>query len=295
MGEQVSNPLTLSKSLRPYKPYQVKNDTMYSKKIIIALMAIFILEACSKVPITGRKQVKLLPEYMLIDMSLDSYSQFLSESTVIKSTSEANMVQTIGNKMSKAVGTYLRADGSEKRIEGFKWQFNLVDDPQVNAWCMPGGKVVVYSGILPVTKTETGLATVMDHEIAHAIARHGNERMSQGLALQMGALGLDVALRNKPEQTRALFNTAYGVGATLGLMLPYSRLHETEADKMGLVFMALAGYDPSESVRFWERMAAQSSGAPPQFLSTHPSHETRIKNLKAFLPEAHKIYNLKKK
>ena len=160
---------------------------------------------------------------------------------------------------------------------------------------MPGGKVVVYSGILPITKTEAGLATVMGHEIAHAIARHGNERMSQGLALQLGGVALDIALHDKPEETRALYTSAYGLGAALGVMLPYSRLHETEADKMGLVFMALAGYDPAESVKFWERMAAQGGGAPPEFLSTHPSHETRINNLKALLPEAQKIYRLKHK
>ena len=170
-----------------------------------------------------------------------------------------------------------------------------MEDDQVNAWCMPGGKVVVYTGILPVTKTEAGLAAVMGHEIAHAIARHGNERMSQALALQLGGLALDIALQNKPDEVRALVHAVYGLGATLGVMLPYSRKHEIEADYMGLVFMAFAGYDPAESVKFWERMAVQSGGVHLGFLSTHPSHETRIKKLKALLPEAQKIYRIKHK
>lgn len=177
-----------------------------------------------------------------------------------------------------------------KRVEGFKWEFNLVDDNAVNAWCMPGGKVVFYTGILPITKTEKGLAVVMGHEVAHAIARHGNERMSQGLATQLGGVALGVALSNKPQQTQQIFNQAYGVGSTLGT-LKFSRKHESEADKMGAIFMALAGYNPQESVELWRRMKASSGGAaPPEFMSTHPSHDTRIKDLQAYMPKALKYY-----
>ena len=174
-------------------------------------------------------------------------------------------------------------------MKDFKWEFNLVEDNTVNAWCMPGGKVVFYTGILPITKDEKGIAVVMGHEIAHAIARHGNERMSQGLALQGGGIALSLALSDKPELTQNLFQQAYGLGGQLG-MLKYSRSHDSEADKMGLVFMAMAGYDPREAVEFWKRMAAQGGQKPPEFLSTHPSDDTRIKDLEDFMPEALKYY-----
>jgi len=175
-------------------------------------------------------------------------------------------------------------------VKNYKWEFNLVNDKSVNAWCMPGGKIVFYSGIMPITKTEKGIAVVMSHEIAHAIARHGNERMSQQLALQAGGVTLAVLLKDKPKEAQALFLAAYGVGATVGLSLPFSRKHESEADQMGLAFMALAGYDPHEAVSFWERMAANSSGQPPEWMSTHPSHETRIRKIKEYMPEAMKFY-----
>ena len=177
------------------------------------------------------------------------------------------------------------------RIANYKWEFNLVQSNDVNAWCMPGGKVVFYTGILPYTKTETGLAVVMGHEIAHAVAWHGNERMSQGLAAQLGGLALDVALSQKPAATRNLFQLAYGVGATYGVLLPFSRTQESEADKLGLIFMAMAGYDPSEAVAFWQRMSAASGGnAPPEWMSTHPSDERRIRDIQAYMPKALKYY-----
>ena len=176
-----------------------------------------------------------------------------------------------------------------KRIDGYKWEFNLVEENIVNAWCMPGGKVVVYTGLLPLSQNEAGLAVVMGHEIAHAIARHGNERMSQQLIIAMGGIGLAVALQQKPQETQDLFNLSYGVASTLGA-LKYSRVHESEADKLGLVFMAMAGYNPEDAVPFWERMAKNGGGKIPEILSTHPSDETRIKDIKAFLPKA-KTYN----
>jgi predicted Zn-dependent protease len=199
------------------------------------------------------------------------------------------MVKNVGTKITQAVTQFLKSGGQSQRIEGFKWEYNLVNDKTVNAWCMPGGKVVVYSGILPLTQDETGLAVVLGHEIAHAVARHGNERMSEQLLIMMGGIGLAVALSQKPQETQNVFLMCYGVGGTLG-SLAYSRIHEYEADKLGLIFMAMAGYNPEKAVDFWQRMAAQGKTNIPQFLSTHPSDENRIKELRAFLPKAKQYY-----
>jgi predicted Zn-dependent protease len=259
------------------------------KKYLILLL---FLVACAKVPITNRKQVHLIPESEMVTMSLTEYRNFLSKNPpVTASDPNAAMVKNIGSRISSAVETYMRKNGQAKRVQGYKWEFNLVNDKQVNAWCMPGGKVVVYTGLLPVTKDETSLAFVMGHEIAHAVAQHGNERMSQGLLAQGGAVALDVALANKPQQTRDLFMTAYGVGTSVGVMLPYSRTHESEADKLGMVFMALAGYNPTNAYEVWDRMAAASGGGkPPEILSTHPSDAHRKQQMKEFLPQAMKYY-----
>ena len=227
----------------------------------------------------------------MVAMALTSYSDFLKEHPpVVNSNADAQMVKRVGERVKDAVVQYMRDHNLYDRIKDYKWEFNLVDSKDVNAWCMPGGKVVVYSGLLPVTKNEESLALVMGHEIAHAIARHGNERMSQQLIAATGGLALDVALMNKPAETRQLFNTAYGVGANLGVLLPYSRLHETEADKLGLIFMAMAGYNPAIAPDFWKRMAAVSGNKVPEILSTHPSSETRIHDLNKFMPTAMKYY-----
>ena len=259
-------------------------------KKAILLAGILVLDACAKVPITGRRQLNLLPESELMVMSLAAYNEFLGENEPLPA-SDANvrMVRRVGERLASSATTFLEANGAGKRVAGFQWTFNVVDDPTVNAWCMPGGRVVVYTGILPITQDEPGLAVVMGHEIAHAIARHGNERMSQGLALSVGGIALDVALSEKPEITRQLLLQSYGIGGSLG-MLAYSRNHESEGDKMGLVFMAMAGYDPRTAPKFWERMSQQGGAAPPQLLSTHPSDEQRIKDLEAFMPEALKYY-----
>lgn len=253
------------------------------------LLLVLFLVSCSKVPITGRRQLNMLPESQLMSMSLTQYDAFLKENKHVTGTKDAQMVKSVGNKIAAAVESYLKKHGQGKRVKDFDWDFNLVDDNTVNAWCMPGGKVVFYTGILPITKNETGLAVVMGHEIAHAIARHGNERMSQGLALQGGGIALGVALSDKPELTQTIFQQAYGLGGQLG-MLKYSRMHESESDKMGLVFMAMAGYDPREAPEFWKRMAAKGSAKPPEFLSTHPHDDTRIKDLNEFMPNALKYY-----
>jgi predicted Zn-dependent protease len=264
---------------------------MKTKNLIIIISILLAIVSCSRVPITNRKQIKLLPESMLLSLSLTNYNQFLSQNPAL-STSEPNtqLVRNTGGKISQAVTKYMKEIGESKRLKNYKWEFNLVKDPTVNAWCMPGGKVVIYTGILPVTKDETGLAVVMSHEIAHAVARHGNERMSQQLAIALGGVSLSVAMQNKPKETQNIFLAVYGIGGTLG-SLAYSRQHEYEADKLGMVFMALAGYDPAKAIDFWERMSALSSGSStPQFLSTHPSNANRIKSMKEFLPKALKYY-----
>jgi predicted Zn-dependent protease len=200
------------------------------------------------------------------------------------------MVKRVGRRIQGAVEKYMTDNNFRHQLEGYQWEFNLVESKEVNAWCMPGGKVVVYTGILPVAKDENGLAVVMGHEIAHAVAKHGNERMSQGLLTELGGVALSVALRDKPQQTQRLFMNAFGVGAQVGVLLPFSRTHESEADHLGLIFMAMAGYDPHGAVTFWERMAQQGGSKPPEFLSTHPSDQTRINKIKAELPEALKYY-----
>ena len=249
------------------------------KTISFILVLIFI--GCAKVPISGRRQLNLLPETNLIAISNQQYKQFLNQAYVIENTPSAELVKKVGSKLSAAVELYMIRNGHSKRLEGFDWEFKIVKDRLVNAWCMPGGKICVYTGILEVTKDETGLAVVMGHEIAHAIARHGNERLSKNIAVQMGGVALSVAIMNKGAQTQELFQQAYGVSSGLGA-LAFSRKNELESDKLGLVFMHLAGYDASKASAFWERMAEQSSDHP-EFLSTHPSDERRIDEIKFFL------------
>lgn len=266
-------------------------------QLLVLFFAILVIGfSCTTVPLTGRKQLKLLPESQLVQMSLAQYSEFLDGSNVVKSTdSQAKMVKRVGQKLAKEVETVLRIQGQSDRIKGFKWEFNLVEDDLVNAWAMPGGKVVVYTGLLKVTQDETGLAVVMGHEIAHAVARHGNERMSQGMLTQTGFAALDIALSKKPQQTRDLFMTAAGLGAQIGVMLPFSRKHESEADEMGLIFMASAGYDPHAASKFWKRMAKSGGAGVPEFLSTHPNHQTRINNIEnKYMRKAMQYYNRSK-
>jgi len=263
---------------------------MNFRQILITLTLSLFFIACAKVPLTGRKQFNLLPESQMIGMSSVAYVDFLKESQVTSlKDSDARMVKSVGEKISAAVEKYLADNGESKRVEGFNWEFKLVQDPAVNAWCMPGGKVVVYTGILPITMDEAGLAVVMGHEVAHAIARHGNERMSTTILAQVGLTTLGAVLEQKPQMANDMILTAAGVGTQLGL-LKFSRNHESEADKMGLVFMAMAGYNPENAPAFWERMAAAGGGAPPEFLSTHPSHDTRIHDLNEYMIEAKKYY-----
>lgn len=263
---------------------------IFSTLVLIA----FLFSTCKKVPISGRKQVNLIPKAQVFGMSYTQYDEFLSSSNRVDDSDErSQMVKRVGNNIAQSVEKYFKDKKQLSRISGFEWDFNLVDDPTVNAWCMPGGKVVFYTGILPITKDELGLAVVMGHEVAHAVAEHGNERMSQQIVVQAGGVGLSVLMQEKPEIAQGIFLSSYGATSTLGV-LKFSRTHESEADMLGLVFMAMAGYDPSAAIDFWKRMAALSEGAePPQFISTHPSNATRIKDIEAFLPEALKYYNPK--
>jgi predicted Zn-dependent protease len=259
--------------------------------LVILFGILLLLSGCSEVEITGRKQFNIVPDSTMNSMSFQSYGEFLSNSKLSTNAGQTNMVKRIGGSIQNAVEQYCKTNGIEDRLDGYEWDFNLVEDPNVNAWCMPGGKVVVYTGILPVAQDETGLAVVMGHEIAHAFAKHGAERMSQGLLVQMGGVALSTALKNQPEQTKNLYMQSFGIGTQVGILLPYSRTHESEADHLGLVFMAMAGYNPQEAVGFWQRMSAQKTGAqPPEFLSTHPADATRIQNLKNLLPDAMKYY-----
>jgi predicted Zn-dependent protease len=258
-------------------------------RLVIAIFIIPIfIQSCSKVPLTGRTQLNIVPESQVITMASSSYTDFLKSNQRSSDRRNTQLVNKVGNDIAAAVTRYFKEHSLMDRLEGYKWEFNLVENKTPNAWCMPGGKVVVYSGILPYTRDENGLAVVMSHEIAHAVARHGNERLSQGLIAQFGGIALNELIRDKSEEAKSIFNTAYGVGAQVGVMLPFSREHELEADKLGLIFMAMAGYDPREAVGFWERMAQKSGGSPPEFLSTHPSDATRIRKIKAALPDAMK-------
>jgi predicted Zn-dependent protease len=249
--------------------------------------------ACTKNPITGRSQAKLVPESELNAMAETQYRQFLSTNKVVSSSGnrDAEMVTRVGQRVTRAVEEFFRQKGQADALSGYKWEYHLVDSKEVNAWCMPGGKIVVYTGLLPITQNEAALASVMGHEVGHAVFNHGNERMSQGIIQQGLGAGLSVALANKPAATQNLFMTAFGLGSQVGVMLPFSRKHELEADRYGLIFAAMAGYNPQEAVNLWERMEKASSGQkPPEFLSTHPSEGRRIDQLKKYMPEALQYY-----
>ena len=228
----------------------------------------------------------------MLQMSFDQYGQFLEENVISTDKDKTDMVKRVGRNIQKAVEQYFIENNLKEELKNYGWEFNLVESNEVNAWCMPGGKVVFYTGILPLTKNENGLAVVMGHEIAHAVAEHGNERMSQGLMAQLGGVALAVAIREESEQTQQLWMTAFGAGAQFSVLLPFSRLHESEADHLGLILISMAGYNPNHAVSFWKRMSELKGGpAPPEFISTHPSDENRIAQIEKLLPEALKYFN----
>lgn len=255
------------------------------KKIIVVLIVFMSVSACKVNPFTGQKTLNFYPNSQIFPTAFAQYDQFLTENKIIKGTAEANMITKVGQRISAAAERWLSANGYPGYLKDYKWEYNLVNDETVNAWCMPGGKIVFYTGILPICQGETGVAVVMGHEVAHALADHGAQRMSAGTFQQLGAVAGNVLIQD--EQKRGIFNQAYGIGSQLGVMLPFSRSHETEADRIGLQIMAIAGYNPDEAAQLWKRMKANSGGeAPPEFMSTHPSNDTRINNLTAWAPLA---------
>jgi predicted Zn-dependent protease len=257
-----------------------------------AISSGFLFYGCKTVPVTGRKELNLVPNALIVSMSFSEYDQVLRQSPVLPPENlQAQEVRKVGTRIQSAVEQYMKSNGFGNDLREFRWDYNLIDQNVINAWCMPGGKVVVYTGLLPVTRNETALAIVLGHEIGHAVARHGNERMSQALLVQLGGLTLEQALNQKSDQARSLFLSLYMVGANLGILLPHSRMQESEADRLGLIFATMAGYDPDEAIPFWKRMASAANGAKiPEFLSTHPSDETRIKRLSELIPDIKQKY-----
>jgi predicted Zn-dependent protease len=254
--------------------------------LCISLMILLIL-SCSKNPFTGKNTLALVPNSEILPSAFAQYGTFLKENKVVTGTADANRVVSVGTRIKNAAEKWLNANGYEGYLKDYQWEYKLVESKEVNAWCMPGGKIVVYSGILPITKDEAGLATVLGHEVSHALANHGQQRMSAGMLQQLGAVGVAAAVGNKSQETQQIAMTAYGATTEIGGMLPFSRSHETEADQIGLTLMAIAGYNPEQAVVFWSRMASASGGnAPPEFMSTHPSDATRIANLKKLVPVA---------
>jgi len=269
------------------------NKNYIMKKLLLIAAFASLAAACSRNAITGRNQLALLSETELQATAKTEYQQFLSENKVVNvnTSKDAEMVRRVGQRLTTAINTYYASKGLRKELEGYKWEYNLVDSKEVNAWAMPGGKIVVYTGLLPATQNEAALAVVLGHEITHAIAHHGNERMSQAMVAQgLGAVG-GVLTSGNP-QVSSIFNNIYGPGAQVGVLLPNSRKQELEADRYGLMFTALAGYNPQEAIPLWERMKKMSEGGsrPPEFLSTHPTEDTRIQKLQELMPAALKYY-----
>jgi predicted Zn-dependent protease len=243
--------------------------------------------SCTRVAVTGRKQLNFVPDLMINQMSFQNYQEFISKNKISTNAADTQTVKRVGQKIQAAVTEYCNKNNLADQIKGYQWEFNLVENKEVNAWAMPGGKVVVYTGIMPVVQNDAGLATVLGHEIAHVIARHGAEQMSQGLLVELGGMALSEAVTKQPEKVKSIFMNSYKVGSQVGVMLPYSRIHELEADRMGLIFMAMAGYDPHEALNFWKRMSSgKQDSRLAELLSTHPADSTRIKSIENLIPEA---------
>ncbi len=263
---------------------------MKGKIILVFCACVLLIAGCSRVALTGRKQLLLVSDAEVLSLSNQSYSQYMASAKKSTNVAETQLVQKVGSRIAAAVETYLRNNGMASEIKNFAWEFNLIQDPTPNAFCLPGGKIVVYEGILPYTQTEEGLAVVLGHEVAHAVARHSAEQMSRQLLANYGGVALSVATSGQSTASQALAQEVFGLGAQYGVMLPYSRKNESEADEIGLIFMAMAGYNPQASVAFWKRMSAAGGGSVPEFLSTHPSDQTRIAHLEKLIPEAMKYY-----
>jgi predicted Zn-dependent protease len=264
---------------------------MLGRILVLAASSVLFLSACTRNPVTGRKQLSLLPESQLQQMAGNEYRTFLTQNRVLASSNnrDAEMVRRVGTRIASAITGYYNSKGRGQILQGFQWEFNLIDKNEINAWCMPGGKVVVYTGILPVTQNEAALAVVLGHEISHAVAHHGNERMSQAMLAQGLGIAGDVLTSNNP-RVNGIFNATFGAGSQVGFLLPNSRKQEYEADRFGLMFAAMAGYNPQEAVPFWQRMGSAGGQKPPEFLATHPSDENRIAKLRQYMPEALSYY-----
>lgn len=262
------------------------------KTKVLIFLVLITTSSCTVNSLSGKKQMVLLPETFLHAMASDEYRSFLTSSKIVtaKQSSDAQMVKRVGDRVIAAVKKFYQDKGIANTLEAFDWEVNLVDDEEVNAWCMPGGKIVVYTGLLPISKTEEGLAVIMGHEISHALLQHGNQRMSQGLLQLFGELAVEVAVANKPQETHNIFLDAYGAATELAILLPFSRKHELEADRYGLIFAAIAGYNPEEAIPLWERMGKASDDIELEFLSTHPSGSKRIHEFKKMMPEALSYY-----
>lgn len=259
------------------------------KKIFpLVLVSLFFFQ-CSTVPITGRQRINLYGDKQVLPSSFSQYKNFLDKNKLSTNEEQTAKIKEIGAKISKSVDKFMRANGMTAEADAYKWEFNLVEDKTINAWCLPGGKVVFYTGILPICANDDGIAAVMGHEIAHAFAKHGQERMTTGTFQQLGGVAVALATNQKDPKTQEIWSLAYGLGSTVGV-LAFSRTHETEADKLGLVFMLMAGYDGAEAAELWVRMSKNGKASnTPKFLRTHPTNEDRIKTIKAYLPEARRL------
>ena len=257
-------------------------------KNLLSILVLLVLSlSCATNPFTGKKTMAFMPNSQLLPMAFAEYDKFLSENKVIKETSDAKMITRVGQRISVAAERWLDANNHQGYLKDYKWEYNLVDDKLVNAWCMPGGKIVFYTGILPIAKNEAGIAAIMGHEVAHALANHGQQRMSAGMIQQGVGAGVAIATKDKSKSEQDIWMQAFAVGSSVGGMLPFSRSHETEADEIGLYLTAIAGYNPDEASLLWERMKANSGGkSPPEFLSTHPSNDSRIANLRTLSDKA---------
>lgn len=259
------------------------------RSLCLTVVSGILFSACGAVPLTGRKQILLVSDQEIFQAGLVQYKEYLNTAVISSDQASTDIVKGVGRKLADATEMYLRASGLEHEIANFDWEFNLIKDSQINAFCMPGGKIVVYEGLLSVARTPDELAVVLGHEIAHAVAKHSNERMSQQILTQYGVALISSALSEKSVVVRDLATTVFGLGAKVGMMLPYSRKHEYEADYMGIVFMELAGYDSDSSVTFWKKMAELGESSVPEILSTHPSDDKRIANLELKIAEAKTI------
>ena len=259
---------------------------------LLAATLAFLSSGCRTVPITGRRQLNLVSDKEVLSSSLTSYRSYMRKAKVSTDKTGSEQVTRVGRRIAAATEEYLRGHGLGADVANYAWEFNLVRDKEINAFCMPGGKIVVYDGLLKLVASDDELAVVLGHEVAHAVAKHSNERMSQQLLAGVGgaALGVGLAASGKSKTTSTLAAGVFGLGAQYGVMLPFSRKHESEADYMGLVLMTMAGYDPDVAVAFWRKMASSGGSKPPAILSSHPSDEKRIADIQKALPDIRRQY-----